>query len=340
MVPASIALGYVLSRLGVPAAWILGAIVPSGVVALASGRELPVNRHVFTAARGVIGVIAALPLVGIGAGELARFLLPGLAVSIVTVGLAIGGGLLLARHGVSRETGVLSLLAGGASIMPVVAAEVGADTRYVALSQYLRLLTVSVTLPLVAAQLDAPATTDARPAEPAWWMWLLIPALVAAGQALGALARLPNSRIFGPLILTAVVGSLIDADLSTPQPLAIFAFLTIGWLCGGGLDVPSLKLFSRLLPVTVAYIAALMAACAAMGWGVARWLGITFYEGYLATSPGAIETALALAAHGGAGPAVVAIQLIRLVCVLVFASYLPRLAAKYFVGEQVHRHRP
>lgn len=323
--PASVALGFMLSRLGVPAAWILGAILASGTMALAQGRDLPVNRHVLTGARGIIGVLAALPLVGIPVHELARYLVPGVVVAFVTVGLAVGGGLFLARHGVSRETGVLSLLAGGASMMPAIAEEVGGDPRYVALSQYLRLLTVSITLPLVAALLAAPGGSAAAPPHSPWWAWLAIPALVAVGQPLAKLIHLPNPAVFGPLVLTAAAGTLIDAHLTPPPALAVVAFLAIGWLCGGGLNVPALAFFARLLPVTIAYIAALMAACAALGWVISEWLGMSYFEGYLATSPGAIETVLALSTEGGAGPGVIAIQLIRLVGVLIAAAYLPQL---------------
>ena len=325
VVPASIALGYLLSRLKVPAAWILGAILASGTMALAQGRDLPVNRHVLSGARGIIGVLAALPLVGIPLRELAGYIAPGIVVACVTVGLALGGGLFLARHGVSRETGVLSLLAGGASMMPAIADEVGGDPRYVALSQYLRLLTVSITLPLVTAFFAAPGQAAGPAPHSPWWAWIAIPALVAVGQPVARLIHLPNPAVFGPLLLTAVAGTLIDAHLTPPPALAVIAFLAIGWLCGGGLNVPALALFARLLPVTIAYIAGLMAACAALGWVISVWLGVSYFEGYLATSPGAIETVLALSTEGGAGPGVIAIQLIRLIGVLIAAAYLPQL---------------
>ena len=61
---------------------------------------------------------------------------------------------------------------------------------------------------------------------------------------------------------------------------------------------------------------------------MAKGLGISFYEGYLATTPGALETALALSAEGGAGPAVVSLQIIRLICILIFAGYLPKILRK------------
>ena len=157
VVPLSVALGAGFSALDVPAAWILGAIIASGGAALVSGRELKLNSTLFKVARGVIGVMAAVPLVGIPPAELAPFLIPGLCSAAIIIALAFTGGIVLSRHGVSRETGVLSLLAGGASVMPAIAEEVGADARYVALTQYLRLLTVSFTLPMVASLLAAPA---------------------------------------------------------------------------------------------------------------------------------------------------------------------------------------
>ncbi|WP_234947939.1 AbrB family transcriptional regulator [Corynebacterium sp. CNCTC7651] len=359
VVPLSVALGAGLSALHVPAAWILGAILASGGMALASGRELPLDDRIFRFARGIIGVMAALPLVGIPPRELLPFLLPGLIAAAFVLALAFGGGLVLANHGVTRETGVLSLLPGGASVMPAIAQEVGADVRYVSLSQYLRLLVVSMTLPLVAsvmapgvgggggsaggvgaavgadaaggvgagaASVATSAATGLAPGDTVSpWMWLLVPALVVVGLPVGKFLRLPNASVFGPMLVTVLVGSMADFQVASPRPLTIAGLIAIGWVCGGGLSVPALKQFKRLLPATLAYIALLMTACAAVGWLMSAWLGISFYEGYLATTPGALETVLALAAEGGAGPAVIALQLIRLICVLIFAGYLPKL---------------
>lgn len=331
--PLSVGLGWAFSAAHVPAAWILGAIIVAGSVALLSGRELRLPTRLFSFARGTIGVLAAVPLIGIPAKDIASFLIPGLVAAAFTIGLAFVGGLVLANHGVTRETGVLSLLAGGASVMPAIAEEVGADVRYVALSQYLRLLTVSITLPLVASVMapasgtGASAAADDAAASP--WMWLLVPALVLIGIPLGKFLRLPNASVFGPMLLTVLVGTVADFEIAPPMPLTVASLVAIGWLAGGGLNMAALKQFSRLLPATMLYILGLMAACAGIGWGMSKWLGISAYEGYLATTPGALETVLALSAEGNAGPAVITLQLIRLICVLVFAAYLPKILKRF-----------
>ncbi|MDL0402907.1 AbrB family transcriptional regulator [Corynebacterium lehmanniae] len=313
--PLSVALGLLFSFLGVPAAWILAGILGAGSVALVTEEDLPVNEHLFTFARGTVGVFAALPLVGMNP---LPYLLPGVVAGAVVIGMGFVGGLILANHGVSRETGVLSLLPGGASLMPAIARDVGADIRYVSLSQYLRLLIVSLTLPLVASQFTSVTRTEL---DPYWWMWLLVPALIVGGVFAGKLLKFPNPSVFGPMALTVLVGVLVDVTIVPPRLLSIVGFLAIGWMCGGGLNVPALRRFSRLLPATLAYIAGLMLACAGMGWLMAKWLGLSFYEGYLATSPGALETVLVLATS----PAVVALQVIRLIMVILFAGWLPRI---------------
>lgn len=327
--PLSVVFGLLFSYLHVPAAWILAGIAGAGGVALATQRDLAINRQVFNFARGSIGILAAVPLLSTPVADLLPFLFPGLISAAATLALAFAGGLVLANHGVSRETGVLSLLPGGASVMPAIAEEVGADMRYVSLSQYLRLLVVSVTLPLVASLLASPAKEANTNDTAVWWMWIVVPILITAGQPVARFLRFPNPAVFGPMLLTVITGWIFHIQIAPPELLNIAAFLALGWMCGGGLSVPALKQFSRLLPATLAYITGLMAACAAMGWGVAKWLGISDFEGYLATSPGALETVLALSAEGGAGPAVIAMQLIRLICVLIFAAYLPSILRRF-----------
>ncbi|WP_309543698.1 AbrB family transcriptional regulator [Corynebacterium renale] len=331
--PLSIALGALLAWAHVPAAWILGAIVVSGVVALTTGRDMHVARPVYAASRAVIGVIAGIPVVGITWGQVGSFIIPGLCIALLTTAFGLAGGYVLARSDrtIDANTGVLSMLPGGASMMPVLASELGADYRYVSLVQYLRLLIVSVTLPLVAglfpgdgaAQLDDPRLSVAELFIAA----AVVAVLAGVGSWAGRLLHLPVPSVVGPLALTVVVGSFVPADyaalLTVPAPLAVFAFVCIGWICGGGLSLPTLKVFARQLPVTVTMIVLMMAACAGAGWLLTLAIDATGLEGYLATSPGALETVLALASEGHAGAVVVVLQIIRLLTVIVVASYVP-----------------
>ena len=64
VVPVSLGLGGIMSFFHVPAAWILAAILAAGAMALLTQQELQVNEHVYRFSRGIIGILAAVPLMG------------------------------------------------------------------------------------------------------------------------------------------------------------------------------------------------------------------------------------------------------------------------------------
>lgn len=346
IVAVTLFLGGLFTLLQLPAAWILAAIVAAGGAALTVGRELQVDRRVQTFARGTVGVIAALPLTTTSPATLASFLLPGLVVAAVTLGIGVVGGVLLAhfQRGITPETGILSMLAGGASMMPMLAQEVGADFRYVTLSQYLRLLAVMFSLPPIVSWLGLPHAGEigdhgggvlgayqgwtAGLGPLPWWGLVVILAIIVVSAPLARRLRLPAPGILGPILLTVVVSKLpIWPDglvLQPPTPMRLLAFCVVGWLAGGALSVRALRSFAKLVPATVLFIVILMAGCAATAGLVTWWLGVPYLDAYLATTPGGLDTVLLLSSEANSGPVVATMQIIRLIGVLVLAGWLPQ----------------
>src|SRR5699024_617620 len=326
VVPASIALGLLLDYFNVAAAWILSGILVAGGAALIRRRELALNQHVEKSGRGVIGVLAGLPLVGVSIGDVTPFLLPGLVVSLITVALGIGAGVVLSKtvKEITPQTGILCMLPGGSSTIPVIAMETGADYRLVALSQYLRLLIVSLSLPLITSLFNV-STTVAEEESGTWWGALLLVACALVGPYIGKLLRFPAPHIFAPLLLTVLLGQFFPEAIFMPETVAVLGFIIIGWFCGGGLSVSVLKIFARQLPMTLLFIILTIATCAATALLLTGWMDIAYFDAYLATSPGGLETVLALAHEGGSGPAVVSVQLIRLLTLLILAGYLAQI---------------
>lgn len=333
VLPLSIVVGLLFDKWNVPAAWILAAILCAGGCALLTRRELVVRSEATMFAKALIAMVAAVPLITTPPQQLTHFIFPGFMVAAVTLAMSCAGGLILARTrkgDVSPETGILSLLAGGASIMPVLAQELGADYRYVALSQYLRLLTVSFTLPLLTPFLGLYAQgTAAQPnADTFTWMsWLVMILIIVFGEPIGKLLRLPAAGFLAPLFLTVTALFLLPegTSLLPPDAVRVAAFLAIGWMAGGGLSTTALTSFARQLPVTIAFIAILLTGCAAMAWVLHAWLGVSYLDAYLATTPGGLETVLALAGEANSGPVVASVQIIRLLFVLIIAGWLPQL---------------
>lgn len=332
VVPLSLALGWVFTLLNIPASWILAGIVAAGSSALINGLELPVNRTLYTFGAGIVAVLAAVPLFSETLDNLISYILPSLVVGAFTIIIGLFTGYLLSRfqQGVSRETGMISMLAGGAAFMPAIAREIGADLRFVSLTQYLRLLAVAVSLPLVTGLLPSgqqAGTGTESAVDQTWWMILLIVVVALLGGPLARVIRLPVPSVLGPLLITILLLALlpVEMNMNPPEPLRVVAFLSIGWLCGGTMSKTSLKHFAGQLPAILTFILVLIISCALLAFPIARWVGITYFDAYLATSPGAMDTVLAISSESGTSPAVVTIQLIRMMLILFAASSIPRL---------------
>ncbi|KXI19305.1 putative membrane protein AbrB [Corynebacterium sp. CMW7794] len=321
-------LGSLFSYFGLAAAWILAGILASATVAMTTHHELPLHRLIDKSARGVIGVLAGIPMAVATLDELTAVALPGLLVSILTIAIGFGFGLLLAKRepSISGQTGILCLLPGGSSTMPAIAKETGAHFQLVSLTQYLRLLIVSSSLPILGSFLDhgenAPhASANSDISSPGVLALLVV--FAVAGPHLGKLLRLPAPHLFAPMLLTVGLAALLpDATIALPWEMKVASHILIGFMCGGGITPATLKLFAKQIPMVLAAVAATIGACALTAWGIMEWLGIPYFDAYLATSPGGLETVISLATEAEHSPTIITLQLIRVTIIMLIAGCL------------------
>ena len=145
-----------------------------------------------------------------------------------------------------------------------------------------------------------------------------------AGAALAALAGIPAGSLIGALLAVAMV-SAVGQAVHVPVLARDIAFLIIGISLGSGIDssvVPHLPGWS----VSLAGLAiGLVATMAVSSWLLTRVFGIDRETAVLASSPGTMSNAVAIAAEGRGDPAAVMIlQLMRLV---ILVPLVPPLAA-------------
>jgi uncharacterized protein len=300
-------------------AWLIAALLIAGGVAVARGREVTPPRILLRPAQGCIGVLAVAPLAG--EASCGRFVYVSVACSAATVAICLLCALVLVRvAGISPATALLSTLAGGASGISTMAPELRVDHRYVALSQYLRLTVVTLTLPVVL-DLAGDAPPIAHPTGVSAGAAAVAATVIVGAGHVGSRLRWPAPYLLGPMLVAALI-ALASRDHLVPvlPPLVdTVAYVVIGWQAGGSVTRSALRRFVTLLPLTVAFIAATIAGCLALAAGVAAWTGLPFAQAYLATTPGGIYAVLATATDSGAGPVVVTMQVIRLLVMYLVA---------------------
>jgi uncharacterized protein len=327
-----------LSLLRVPSPALFGGLLTGMIFALTSRRRIVLQPLVNSGAQAVIGVVVGGLLELSILQSLGGDWLPVAAVVVGTLLLSVFAGLLMGRWtSVSAITGSLSLSAGGAAGVTSMSRDLGADERMVAVIQYLRVVLIVATLPLVTAFVFHPPAADpslvtVTEGAAGWVVDVTFTAVCAlVGSLIAIRARIPAGTLLGPMVLTAgltLAGWSFDAHV--PVWLAQIAYGAIGLRIGLGFTRASLKLLGRVLPVALTLTILIILGCAGMGVFLASVTGQSPLAGYLATSPGGLFAVLAIAADTGSSATfVLAVQVLRIFVMLLVAPGLAVLLSKW-----------
>ncbi len=241
IVLATLVISALLSLLAVPSPALFGGLLTGMIFALTGGRRIVLHPFVNSGAQAVIGVVVGTLLELSILQSLGGDWLPVAGVVVGTLLLSVVAGLLMGRWtSVSAITGSLSLSAGGAAGITSMSRDLGADERMVAVIQYLRVVLIVATLPLVTAFVfHPPAAGESVVAVTQGAGWVVDVTFTAVCALVGSLiamwARVPAGTLLGPMVLTAgltVAGWSFDAHV--PAWLAQIAYGAIGLRIGVG----------------------------------------------------------------------------------------------------------
>jgi len=337
IVLATLLTSALLSLLEVPTPALFGGLLTGMIFALTGRRPIVLHAVVNSGAQAVIGVVVGGLLELSILQSLGGDWLPVAAVVVGTLLLSVVAGLLMGRWtSVSAITGSLSLSAGGAAGVTSMSRDLGADERMVAVIQYLRVVLIVSTLPLVTAFVFRPPVAESSVITvtqgPGWVVDVTFTAVCAlVGSLIAIRARVPAGTLLGPMVLTAgltVAGLSFDAHV--PAWLAQIAYGAIGLRIGLGFTRASLKLLGRVLPVALTLTILIILGCAGMGLFLASITGQSPLAGYLATSPGGLFAVLAIAADTGSSATfVLAVQVLRIFVMLLVAPGLAVMLSRW-----------
>jgi membrane AbrB-like protein len=317
-----------LSYLGLPTPMLFGGLV--GALAYSLARpldDLGLPPWAFRLGQALVGVVIGTSIDWTSVGTLGSRWVVVVFVAVFSLVISVAVGQLLVRCGATRVTATFASIAGGAAGLTAMADDLGADDRVVAILQYLRLLAVLVTLPIVVIGVfgvsaeRADASTQASPLPTAL---VFVAASVAIGLPLGRLARLPSAALLGPLTVASILGLFpVFSDPAVPDAAADVGYVLIGVHVGLRFTVRSLLAIGRMLPVALLTIAVTLGACGGLAWVLVATTGVSGLDAYLATTPGGIYAVTGTAAAvSGDVTFVTATQVLRLLIILVSAPLL------------------
>lgn len=301
--------------------------------------SVTVNRPFFLLGQGLLGAImgAYVDLPTLKALADHWVVVFGGSVSIILFSLFTGQ--LLAKHpDVSKATGTFSMIAGGASGITAIARELGADDRLVGVLQYLRILLIVFTTPLIASFIFkyervevVPSTDIAQP----WQLAIFLTASVVIGILLVRFIPFTASTMLWPLLVAATISvSGVLGDVYVPSPVATVAYLLIGLQVGLRFTRSSLIAIRKIFPYAFLLMILLNVASALIGVVMSKVTGIGALDAYLATTPGGIWAIVGVALESGSDVTfILSVQVLRLMLVLFMSPFLANYFRKQLAKE-------
>lgn len=241
----------------------------------------------------------------------------------------LGGARLLQRWlGFDRVSALLAATPGHLSYILSLSADTKSDLSTITVAQSLRVLILTLLVPLMVALLtDADLSMSSRPEAVMALIHLAMVLIVAAGLGLGLKRlRMPAAFLMGGFIASALShGTGVTPGL-VPAWVTIPGFAIMGTLIGTRFSGISLTLILRASAaaavLTTLAVIATVGAALAMHW----ILGLPVTNLLIAYAPGGLETMAALSVMLDADPAFVAFHHAFRILLLTFLvpAFLPR----------------
>ena len=310
-----------LSLAGAPTPFLFAGVLAGGVCALSLPDPRPFPQNVRQVGLAVVGVAAGSKIDADVARTLGSQPVAVIGGVVATLALSVAAGQLLrfSPH-VNGQTAIFASIAGGASGVSAVAREFDADDAIVLSIQYLRVLFVLATIPVLAPLLGATGTPTAR-AEEGWSSLGFVAISLAVGLLLAHFLKFAASRLVLPMLIATVL-SLSGAfpDAGVPPPLLNFGYATTGLMVGLSFTPSTIRQLARVMPLAMVQLLLSVGGCALVGVLFARITHVDLLTGYLATTPGGLPAVTAIAIGSGANVGlVICMQLLRIFSALLLA---------------------
>lgn len=326
-------LGAALAEvLHLPAGALLGGMLVALVAALSASVRISAPPPLQIAAPAVLGAAICSAFQSTAWDALAEHWLVALINVVGVVAVSQGVALVFARlSGVDARTSTLGFMPGGAPTMVTLSEELGADSRMVALFQYVRLGIVIVVAGMVGRwvgdarglPLATAVTVPGAPSPLLAWGSTLLVALV--GAWLGIRLRVPAGGFLGPLLLGVPLTALGVPVGALPPGVLPLSMWVLGVRVGSQFDAATVRELRRVALAAIGAAVGVVGGCVLLAWGWSALGGVDLLTAYFATSPGGADTVLAIALRTHASlPLILAVQVGRLMLIFFVAPSLFR----------------
>ncbi|WP_209004007.1 AbrB family transcriptional regulator [Labrenzia sp. CE80] len=319
--------GLVFTVVGLPAAWMSGAMV--AVAAAALGR-LPVSLP--DPLRDALFVVLGLSM---GAGVTPEVVdrvsdWPWtMAALVVVVALVTAATFVFLRYAArwDPEAAYFGAIPGALSFVMALAAERKVDLARIAASQSTRLLILIVVLPLfITSTANHPPHGLEPEILPTLLQMAVLFALCVGASLVAVRVGVPGGWLTGAFFMSSALNASGAIPVALPEFVLVPCYIGLGCFIGSRFSSTSLTVFLRIIKASMGAVAVGLCVSTVIALVVSSVLDLPFGQLLLAYAPGGLEVMTLLAFMMDLDPAFVAAhQLVRYIGMVLLLPFATRL---------------
>lgn len=323
------------NAVGMPIPWLLGALIPT-VIARVNGVNICSHAIFRKGGQWLLGISLGLYFTVDTLNILKTLIFPILVSCLFVLFLGLFGSFILYKIGkVDYKTAFFSSTIGGASEMVVLAERNHASQQLTASAHSLRILIVTLFIPLAYKLLDihgnVTENTFITATFSAQGLMILLVSTLITGIIFEKI-RVPNAFILGSIAVTALL-TANEINLSNvPPTLQHLSQILIGWSLGSNYRPGFFKQAPKFLSSVCVMVFLYFLLTIVFVWLMLFYVDISFPTAVLALSPGGIaEMAITAKVLLLGAPFVTSYQVCRLIFVLLCSEPIFKLVEHYRV---------
>ena len=323
--------------LNIPIPWLLIPVFVGIVWVIIQGeaQSLPKSFNIF--GQSIIAIVTASHFSAETFSHVQDYFFPLLICIVVTAAFSLFNGYIIYKWAdIDLATSFLGCIPGASASLVAMSEDMGADAIAVAVLQCLRIVMVSVTMPIVASfyvpETNPMVMTVMEPPELFTSLPLPINVIILAIVAmvsikLGERIKLPSNLFLAPFFSCLVFIGLFPYEITIPHSFFCAGLLLLGLSIGVKFKTEALRKLTKALLLEVFLILLLIASCFMAGYEFHLITKIDTLTALLGSTPGALSAMMATVIElGGNSSLVLTMQMTRMLLILtlspVFAGIL------------------
>ena len=333
--------GVTLGLAGIPAGWLSGSILAVAIASLA-GRPMTMPAPPMRVLLVLIGISLGAVVTPATLNGMATYPASIAVLIVAMLVVSVGGTIYLTSvHRWPMLSSYLASSPGGMSQVLVVAAELDADLRAIAIVQTMRVVIIAVGLPAGLSLLGV-AGQAVRPGNGPFNLALAGElAILVAASVIGAVVafrvRFPGGLLFGAMFASAALHGTGTIHAVVPPWVANTAMVALGGVIGARFANTPPRLLANYLAAGFGSFAVAVAIAAVFAGLLLKLLPVSIPEVMVAYAPGSVDAMMLLALALHVDPVYVgAHHVMRIVLV----SLLMPLAARWLAPGAAGKLKP